>query len=102
MDEPMSDPEEATTALQRVAIRNLELENENALLRDKLFVAQRRIGVLRGADVLTTASSRGVIIWLKAILEGVESSPNATKRHLNALIETLRGDHTRDGGEGGT
>lgn len=81
---------ETDALLQRVA----KAEAERDVARDALLVARRRIRVLRGADVLTTASSRGVVIWLRAIAAGLAHSSNyATEyRHLLALIETLEGN----------
>lgn len=62
-------------------------------LSDRLIVALRRVRVLRGSDALTSASSRGVVIWLKAILGTVASREwTEAQRHLRALIETLEGE----------
>ena len=76
---------------ERLYRENNELRDEVALLRDKLLVAKRRLRVLRGSDVLTSASSRGIIIWLQAILGNV-SDVIVTRRHLEALVKVIRGD----------
>lgn len=81
--------------LERALRENAELRSENVRLQDLLLQARRRIRVLRGNDVLTSASSRGVVIWLNAIHEGTDHV--ATRRHLRALIETLAGEDNAHG-----
>jgi hypothetical protein len=63
-------------------------------LKDALLIARNRIEVLRGKGVLSSTSSRGAVLWLKAILEHHTSQYGAatsTSRHLKALIKTLGG-----------
>ena len=77
---------------EALAAEIVQLKATAAELRDKLTVARRRIRVLRGSDVLTHPSSRGVVSWLRAIVQDVEyGNTRATKCHLKALIETLEG-----------
>ena len=74
------------------------LRSEFAAAKDEIGLAARRIRVLRGTDVLATASSRGVVIWLKAILGGVSlANTDETRRHLRALIEVLEGNRPEAG-----
>lgn len=83
----------ADDAIDRSLTESAKLRQENERLKDALTVARRRIRVLRGSDVLTSASSRGVVIWLRAILGDANAGDySALRRHMNALIQTLAGD----------
>jgi hypothetical protein len=82
----------AATIVEALSAEVAKLRAERDQLRDAMHVARKRIRVLRGTDVLTTASSRGVVIWLKAILdENQRGYATAVGRQLKALIETLEG-----------
>jgi hypothetical protein len=83
--------ETSETENARLLIENAALRADNERLKDLLLQSKRRIRVLRGNDTLTSASSRGVVIWLQAILEGA-GFETPTKRHLKALIQTLSGE----------
>lgn len=66
------------------------LRSELAAAQDEVALGKRRIRVLRGTDVLATASSRGVATWLRAIHGGITYGDNKdAARHLAALIALL-------------
>jgi hypothetical protein len=77
---------------------NERLTRELTVCRDRLAMAERRVRVLTGSDVLTHVSSRGVVQWLRAINEATDmiNGTAHARLQLNALIETLEAPKSTD------